>query len=90
MLIMFLMLHHWSNDQEINFHKEGYVTHYGQQLQNCTLAQVWYELKASSNFSNALAAANEFNIRNRWKKRGVAMIPNKFGISFSAKHLNQV
>lgn len=75
--------------KELNFHKEGYVTHYGQQLMNCTLSQVWDELKASCDFPKALAAVNEFNARNRWRKRGVAMIPNKFGISFTAKFLNQ-
>lgn len=26
---------------------------------------------------------------NRWKKRGVAIIPTKFGVSFGAKFLNQ-
>ena len=32
----------------------------------------------------------EFNKANRWKKRGVAMLPVKYGIAFSALHLNQV
>ena len=27
---------------------------------------------------------------NRWKKRGIAIIPTKFGISFTALFLNQV
>ncbi|XP_020244475.1 xanthine dehydrogenase-like isoform X1 [Asparagus officinalis] len=75
--------------KEINFHTEGYVTHYGQQLQNCTLDQVWDELKASCDFSKALDSVNEFNTKNRWRKRGIAMIPNKFGIAFTSKFLNQ-
>ena len=31
----------------------------------------------------------KFNSENRWRKRGISCIPTKFGISFTAKHLNQ-
>ena len=31
----------------------------------------------------------KFNSENKWKKRGIAMIPTKFGIAFTAPHLNQ-
>ena len=31
----------------------------------------------------------KFNAENKWKKRGIAMIPTKFGIAFTAPHLNQ-
>lgn len=33
---------------------------------------------------------DQFNANNRWKKRGVAMVPTKFGISFTTKFMNQV
>lgn len=36
------------------------------------------------------AAVNEFNERSRFRKRGLAMTPTKFGISFTTKFLNQV
>jgi xanthine dehydrogenase/oxidase len=32
----------------------------------------------------------QFNANNRWKKRGIAIIPTKFGMSFTIKSLNQV
>jgi xanthine dehydrogenase/oxidase len=35
------------------------------------------------------ASIKEFNRQNRWRKRGMAMIPTKFGISFTAKFMNQ-
>jgi xanthine dehydrogenase/oxidase len=66
------------------------VLHYGQLLQNCTISSVWDELKASCNFVEARKAINNFNSNNRWRKRGIAMIPTKFGISFTAKFMNQV
>ncbi|MED6171547.1 xylitol dehydrogenase [Stylosanthes scabra] len=30
-----------------------------------------------------------FNSHNRWKKRGIAMVPTKFGIPFTIKLMNQ-
>ncbi|XP_030952355.1 xanthine dehydrogenase 1-like [Quercus lobata] len=75
--------------KEINFQGEGSVLHYGQQLQHCTLSQVWNELKMSCDFLNARKEVNQFNVNNRWRKRGIAIVPTKFGISFTAKFMNQ-
>ncbi|GLT78778.1 hypothetical protein SLA2020_503040 [Shorea laevis] len=75
--------------REINFQGEGSVLHYGQQLQHCTLTQLWNELKCSCDFSKVREEADNFNHQNRWKKRGVAMVPTKFGISFTTKFMNQ-
>ncbi|KAI3905632.1 hypothetical protein MKX01_036541 [Papaver californicum] len=75
--------------REVNFQKEGYVLHYGQQLQNCTMTLIWDELKSSCDFSEARKEVDQFNLQNRWKKRGIAMIPTKFGIAFMAKFMNQ-
>ncbi|CAN6470060.1 unnamed protein product [Victoria cruziana] len=75
--------------REINFQHEGSVTHYGQQLDNCTLGRVWDELKASSEFVKSRDDVNQFNAENRWRKRGVSMVPTKFGISFTTKCMNQ-
>lgn len=36
------------------------------------------------------AAAAEFNKGSRFRKRGIAVTPTKFGISFTTKFLNQV
>ncbi|XP_031281562.1 xanthine dehydrogenase 1-like isoform X2 [Pistacia vera] len=75
--------------REINFQGEGSITHYGQKLEFCTLAPLWNELKVSCDFLNARKEAEIFNLNNRWKKRGVAMVPTKFGISFTLKLMNQ-
>lgn len=76
--------------QEINFQGEGSILHYGQQLQHCTLGPLWSELKLSCEFLKARYEVDQFNIQNRWRKRGVAMVPTKFGISFTLKLMNQV
>ncbi|XP_022753583.1 xanthine dehydrogenase 1-like isoform X5 [Durio zibethinus] len=75
--------------REINFQGEGSILHYGQRLEYCTLAQMWNELKSACDFLKVREEVNEFNLHNQWKKRGVAMIPTKFGISFTTKFMNQ-
>ena len=49
----------------------------------------WEEVKIRSNYSEEAEKVEKFNSENRWKKRGISLIPTKFGISFTAKHLNQ-
>ncbi|KAF3452547.1 hypothetical protein FNV43_RR02980 [Rhamnella rubrinervis] len=75
--------------REINFQGDGSIMHYGQQLQHCTLTQVWNELKLSCEFLKARNEVDQFNMKNRWRKRGIAMVPTKFGISFTLKLMNQ-
>ncbi|KAM7523403.1 hypothetical protein LguiA_013305 [Lonicera macranthoides] len=75
--------------REINFLSEGSILHYGQKIERCTLDRLWNELKSSCDFLNAREEVKKFNLHNRWKKRGVAMVPTKFGISFTAKFMNQ-
>ena len=44
----------------------------------------------TSEFEARKGAIAEFNAANRFRKRGIALIPTKFGISFTTKFLNQV
>lgn len=66
------------------------MLHYGQQVQHSTLNPLWNQLKASCDFTNARKEVEQFNSQNRWRKRGIAMVPTKFGISFTLKLMNQV
>lgn len=34
-------------------------------------------------------AVDKYNSQHKWKKRGLAIVPTKFGISFTALFLNQ-
>ena len=43
-----------------------------------------------SDFDNRVKLVEEYNASSRYRKRGIALIPTKFGISFTAKFLNQV
>lgn len=42
-----------------------------------------------SDFNRRRIAIEEFNSKNRWRKRGIAMVPTKFGIAFTVLFLNQ-
>lgn len=42
-----------------------------------------------SKFLECRAEIDKFNSRNKWRKRGIAMVPTKFGIAFTALFLNQ-
>ncbi|KAF2133020.1 xanthine dehydrogenase/oxidase [Dothidotthia symphoricarpi CBS 119687] len=48
------------------------------------------QLNKSADYDNRKKAVADFNTNNRWKKRGISLIPSKFGLSFAtALHLNQ-
>lgn len=50
---------------------------------------IYDELYSKLDVPRRRAAAAEFNAKNKWTKRGVALIPTKFGIAFTAKYMNQ-
>lgn len=74
--------------RELNMYQEGDKTHFGQALQDWNVPTLWQQIKKSSDFDRRRAEVDEFNAQNRWKKRGLAMMPTKFGISFTALMLN--
>jgi xanthine dehydrogenase/oxidase len=49
----------------------------------------WDEVKTRSNYNDEVERIQKFNSENRWKKRGISLIPTKFGLAFTAKFLNQ-
>jgi xanthine dehydrogenase/oxidase len=65
-------------------------THYGQLIEANPLPRLWGEISKSADFEARTAACEEFNSTHRWRKRGLAMVPTMFGISFTAVFMNQV
>jgi xanthine dehydrogenase molybdopterin binding subunit/xanthine dehydrogenase small subunit len=68
---------------------ETNTTHYGQEIEDNRIQLVWNELKRSSEFEKRRAEIAKWNSENPHRKRGLAMTPVKFGISFTLTHLNQ-
>ena len=75
--------------RQINLVDEGYVTHYGQVLERCQARACWEEVCAGGGLEARRVAVDAFNTENRWRKRGLAVTPVKFGISFTATFMNQ-
>nr|XP_015199707.1 PREDICTED: xanthine dehydrogenase/oxidase [Lepisosteus oculatus] len=75
--------------RRINMYKEGDVTPFSQKLEQFTIQQCWEECMETSRYQQRREELEEFNRRNRWRKRGIAIIPTKFGISFTVTFLNQ-
>ncbi len=59
------------------------LTHHGQDLRFCNIREIWDDLYQSSDFEARADAVDVFNRANRWRKRGIAMIPHKYGIAFT-------
>uniref|UniRef100_A0A6P7FW35 Xanthine dehydrogenase n=1 Tax=Diabrotica virgifera virgifera TaxID=50390 RepID=A0A6P7FW35_DIAVI len=74
---------------QINLYNEGDATNFNQVLENCTLDKCWRECKESSNYLSRREAVKEFNRLNKYKKRGLNIVPTKYGIAFGVTFLNQ-
>lgn len=76
--------------RERNFYRHGDSTHYGQPVKDAgRIETIWNQLKASSDFAARREAIDAFNAAHPHHKRGLAITPVKFGISFTATFFNQ-
>ena len=80
--------------RQANFYRDATldsfdVTPYGQDLRYSRMRQVWDDLAAKSDFKTREQAVRQFNHTNRWRKRGISMIPLKYGISYTSLPSNQ-
>ncbi len=77
--------------RSINFYQErvNNISPYGQIIQNNRLPLIFDKILVSSEYKKRRNEINEFNKNNNYKKRGMALTPVKFGISFTTSFLNQ-
>ena len=73
-----------------NFYQEGQTTHYGQEVKDASrMERIWNELKTSSEFELRKKDIQAFNANHQYSKRGLAITPVKFGVSFNLTAFNQ-
>jgi xanthine dehydrogenase molybdopterin binding subunit/xanthine dehydrogenase small subunit len=69
---------------------ESNTTHYGQPLDDQRIPAIWSRLLLTSRFAERRREVEAFNAQSGIRaKRGLAITPVKFGISFTATWLNQ-
>lgn len=68
---------------------ERNVTHYYQTVEHNMLEEMTAELEASSDYAKRREDIRAFNAASPVLKKGLALTPVKFGISFTASFLNQ-
>jgi xanthine dehydrogenase molybdopterin binding subunit/xanthine dehydrogenase small subunit len=73
------------------YHGEGETntTHYGEVVEDNRIQRIWNELLVSSSFHQRRSEIDAWNLAHPHAKRGIAITPVKFGISFTLKHYNQ-
>lgn len=64
-------------------------THYGQIVEDCDIAAMVDQLSDTARLADRRAAIDLWNTEHPVLKRGLALSPVKFGISFTLTHLNQ-
>jgi len=73
-----------------NFYQPGDTTHYGQPVKDADrIARIFGELVESSRFHERSEGVAAFNCKSPDVKRGIAITPVKFGISFTTAFFNQ-
>ncbi len=77
--------------RRVNFYgvEDRNTTQYGQEIEDNIIHEIVDKLENDAKYQKRRKAIRNFNARNAILKRGIALTPVKFGISFTATHLNQ-
>ena len=76
--------------RQVNLYGAGRnVTPYGMTVEDNVAPAIIAELAESGRYAERQVAVAAFNARHRVLKKGLALTPVKFGISFTTTHLNQ-
>mgnify|MGYP002718891160 CR=1 FL=1 len=73
----------------INLFKEGQLTPYHQAVVDWHVPRLLEDCKRDSEYEVRKKAVEQYNKEHRWRKRGIALVPTKFGLAFGVKAMNQ-
>ena len=65
------------------------ITHYGQKIEQHIIGPLVDRLERTSNYQSRRSEISDFNRTSSILKKGLALTPVKFGISFMQQHMNQ-
>jgi len=69
--------------------KKKNITHYNMKVEDNIIQEIFDRLLKTSNYKSRQLNIKKFNAKNKYIKKGIAITPVKFGISFTTWHLNQ-
>ena len=77
--------------RENNLYHDGDTVTFGHKLAEgeMRVPRAWREIVEGASVAARRAEVGAFNQANKWRKRGLAVVPTKYGINFTAKFMNQ-
>ena len=69
--------------------KKKNITHYNMKVEDNIIQEIFDYLLKTSNYKGRQLDIKKFNSASKYIKKGIAITPVKFGISFTTWHLNQ-
>uniref|UniRef100_A0A8C3PVF3 FAD-binding PCMH-type domain-containing protein n=1 Tax=Chrysolophus pictus TaxID=9089 RepID=A0A8C3PVF3_CHRPC len=75
--------------REINMYKGVNRTAFKEKFDAENLWKCWKECLVKSDYHSRKTKVEEFNRKNYWKKKGIAIIPMKFSVGFNATYFHQ-
>jgi xanthine dehydrogenase/oxidase len=79
----------WKNMYENGAGRRSQTTPFDQKLTNANIRTLWKSLMKKSDFEKRRDEVEKFNKKNRWRKRGLTMIPLKYGVGYQPRLLDQ-
>jgi len=64
----------------VSLYKPNDLTHYNMPLEDYYVPEMWSQIINDSEYHEQRKQIDKFNAENKWKKRGLAILPTKFGL----------
>jgi xanthine dehydrogenase/oxidase len=84
---MYVLTKKMKSIQEQNFYKTGDTTPGGHTFKAFNIPALWSKIQQDADYANRLAQVQEYNSQNRWTKKGIAMIPMRFGVGWGGNRV---
>ncbi|SCZ92606.1 BZ3500_MvSof-1268-A1-R1_Chr5-2g08024 [Microbotryum saponariae] len=75
--------------RKINLYKEAQKTPYHQKVLDWHVPRLLEDCRKESDYDQRKQAVEQFNKEHKYRKRGIALVPTKFGLAFGVKAMNQ-
>ncbi|WAR26952.1 XDH1-like protein [Mya arenaria] len=72
--------------KQLNLYKQGQVTPGGMTLTYCSIICLFQQLEKMADVSGRMKLVEKFNKENRWKKKGLSVVPLKYGVPWNTQN----